>query len=102
MIHNYVHFGIHLVVPLIVALIGYKKQWFKSFLILLSAFIIDLDHLLATPIFDANRCSIDFHPLHSYGAIGIYICLLVPSKTRLFGLGLCIHILADSYACLVV
>ena len=102
MIHNYVHFGIHLVVPLIAALICYKKQWFKSFLILLSAFIIDLDHLLATPIFDAHRCSIDFHPLHSYGAIGIYISLLVPSKTRLFGLGLCIHILADSYACLFV
>ena len=37
--------------------------------------LIDLDHLLATPIFDPARCSIGFHPLHSYYAIGVYFIL---------------------------
>ncbi len=63
--------------------------------------LIDLDHLLATPIFAPNRCSINFHPLHSYYAIAIYILLLIPKKTRLIGLGLVIHILADSVDCLL-
>ena len=102
MLQGLVHYGIHFIAPLGIVFLFYRKEWFKTYAIFLSTFLIDLDHLLATPLFDPNRCSIDFHPLHSYGAIGIYICLLVPSKTRLFGLGLCIHILADSYACLVV
>lgn len=61
--------------------------------------LIDLDHLLATPIFSPNRCSINFHPLHSYYAIAIYFILLIPKKTRLIGLGLVIHILADTVDC---
>ena len=100
MTQEFVHYGIHLIAPLLVALLIYKKQWFKTYAIFLSSFVIDLDHLLTTPLFDPNRCSIDFHPLHSYLAIGIYMCLLVPSKTRLFGIGLCIHILADGCDCL--
>ena len=61
--------------------------------------LIDLDHLLASPIFSANRCSINFHPLHSYYAIAVYVALLIPKKTRLVGLGLVIHILADTADC---
>lgn len=61
--------------------------------------LIDLDHLLATPIFSPNRCSINFHPLHSYYAIAIYFILLISKKTRLIGLGLVIHILADTVDC---
>lgn len=61
--------------------------------------LIDLDHLLASPIFSANRCSINFHPLHSYYAIAVYVALLIPKKTRLVGLGLVIHILADTTDC---
>ena len=61
--------------------------------------LIDLDHLMANPIFDTDRCSINFHPLHSYYAIGIYFLMLIPNKTRLIGLGLLIHILADSADC---
>lgn len=61
--------------------------------------LIDLDHLLATPIFAPNRCSINFHPLHTYYAIVLYFALLIPKKTRLIGLGLVIHILADTTDC---
>lgn len=68
---------------------------------MISGMLIDLDHLLATPIFSPNRCSINFHPLHSYYAIVLYCLLLIPQKTRLIGLGLTIHILADSVDCLL-
>ena len=100
MIQGLIHYGIHFIAPLLVAVLFYRKDWIKSYVIFLSAFVIDLDHLLATPLFDPYRCSIDFHPLHSYVAIGVYLCLLVPSKTRLIGIGLCIHILADYCDCL--
>lgn len=61
--------------------------------------LIDLDHLLATPIFSNNRCSINFHPLHTYYAIVVYILLLIPNRTRLIGIGLVIHIIADYTDC---
>jgi len=102
MLQPLIHYGIHVLVPLIIAHLFYKSKWKLAFVIMLSTMLIDLDHLLATPIFDPNRCSINFHPLHSYIAIGIYIVLLLPKKTRLLGLGLCIHIIADWVDCLLM
>lgn len=99
MIKPIIHYGIHFIVPLLVALWFYKPKWLKAYLIMLCGLLIDLDHLLATPMFDPNRCSINFHPLHSYYAIAIYILLLFPKKTRLLGLGLVIHIIADMADC---
>ncbi len=64
--------------------------------------LIDLDHLLAIPIFDPNRCSINFHPLHSYIAILIYLFLIIPKRTRVVSLGLIIHIIADKIDCLLM
>ena len=61
--------------------------------------LIDLDHLLANPIFNPNRCSINFHPLHTYYALAVYILLTIFKKTRLIGLGLIIHIIADIVDC---
>ncbi len=61
--------------------------------------LIDLDHLLATPVFDPNRCSINFHPLHSYYAIACYFILLIPKKSRILAIGLLIHLIADSIDC---
>lgn len=68
-------------------------------LILLGGILIDLDHLLADPIFDPNRCSIGFHPLHTYWAIAFYLVLILPKSSRIFGLALLIHILADVVDC---
>lgn len=96
-----IHYGIHFILPLVVAVFFYKRSWKKAYLIMICGMLIDLDHLLATPIFAPNRCSINFHPLHTYYAIAIYILLLIPKKTRLIGLGLVIHILADSVDCLL-
>jgi len=99
MLQPVLHYGIHFGLPLIVALLFFKPFWAKAYGIMLLGMLIDLDHLLATPIFDPNRCSINFHPLHSYYAIALYIVLALLKKTRLIGLGLVIHILADLVDC---
>ena len=99
MLQTLAHYGCHFLIPLVVALLFYKSNWKFAFLIMILSMLIDLDHLLATPVFDPNRCSINFHPLHSYFAIAIYLLLLIPKKTRLIGLGLVIHICSDTVDC---
>ena len=94
------HYGIHFIVPILIGFCFFKKNSLRVTLILLSGLLIDLDHLLATPIFDADRCSIGFHPLHSVWAILIYALLPFFPKTRILGLGLIIHIIADTVDCL--
>ena len=66
---------------------------------MVSTMLVDLDHLLATPIYDPNRCSIGFHPLHTALPILIYVVLLLPPKTRWIGIGLCIHMVLDTMDC---
>ena len=99
MLQPLIHYGIHFGLPLVVALCFYKTHWLKAYGIMLLGMLIDLDHLLASPIFHPGRCSINFHPLHSYYAVVLYILLLFPKATRLIGLGLTIHILADTVDC---
>ena len=100
MLQPIAHYGIHFIVPVLVALVFFKSNWKWATVIMIITMLIDLDHLLATPVFDPNRCSINFHPLHSYYAIAIYFILSLIKKTRILGLGLLIHILADSVDCL--
>lgn len=97
-----IHYGLHFGLPLLIALLFFKTYWVKAYVIMLLAFVIDLDHLLANPIFEANRCSINFHPLHSYYAIAVYILMLFFNRTRLLGLGLVAHIIADSVDCFLM
>ena len=99
MLQTIAHYGCHFLLPLAVALVFYKSNWKFAYLIMILGMLIDLDHLLATPIFDSNRCSINFHPLHTYYAMVVYILLLIPKKTRLIGLGLVIHMVADTVDC---
>ncbi len=99
MLRPIVHYGIHYGLPLVIAILFFKKHWLKAYGIMILGMLIDLDHLLANPIFDPNRCSINFHPLHSYYAIIIYILMLIPKQIRLIGIGLVIHIIADTADC---
>jgi hypothetical protein len=65
--------------------------------------LIDLDHLLADPIFQANRCSIHYHPLHTYYAIFIYVILLFfKSPIRIIGVGLLFHMFTDLVDCMMM
>lgn len=100
MLQPLIHYGFHILLPLLVAFVFFKNKWLTAYFIMIGCFLIDVDHLLANPMFDSNRCSINFHPLHSYYAIAVYVLLLIPKKTRILGLGLVIHILADSADCL--
>ncbi|MBO9592615.1 MAG: hypothetical protein J7599_06865 [Niabella sp.] len=81
------------------AYIFYRKNWLKTYLVLIATMLVDTDHLLATPVFDACRCSINFHPLHSYWAIGIYVLLLCFRSTRVIALGLLLHMGTDALDC---
>ena len=63
--------------------------------------LIDLDHLVADPIYDPDRCSIGFHPLHEPYLMLIYAFLLIPNSTRLFGIGLFTHLILDFGDCLM-
>lgn len=102
MYRELLHYGIHFLLPVVIGILAFPQFRWKAVLILLGGILIDVDHLLANPVFDPDRCSIDFHPLHSYWAIGIYCILLIPSKTRIWGLALMIHILADTVDCLLI
>ena len=79
----------------------YRKKWLTAYLILMAAMLIDLDHLLADPIYDPQRCSLGFHPLHGMLPILLYTALCFYRKTRLIGLGLVIHISLDAIDCQV-
>ncbi len=93
------HIVLHFLVPAVVAGLFFREQWLKAYLIMIATMLVDLDHLLADPIYDPDRCSIGFHPLHSYVAVGIYFILLFFQKTRLVGLGLVIHMVLDFIDC---
>jgi hypothetical protein len=100
MLQTIVHYSLHLVFPVIIAYLFFKDNWKKVSLIFLLTMLVDLDHLLASPIFDPERCSIDFHFLHSYVAIGIYVILAFFRKTRIIAIGLLMHMATDLLDCL--
>ena len=75
----------------------------KAYLILLATMLVDLDHLVADPIFQANRCSINFHPLPTYYAMLVYVALLFFRKPfNITGIGLLFHMLTDFTDCLMM
>ena len=100
MIRPVVHLLLHLIVPGIVARFSFRDRWKRAWLIMVLTMIVDLDHLLADPIYDPLRCSIAYHPLHSYPAIVVYLALALLPYTRLVGLGLLIHMALDGIDCI--
>lgn len=96
------HIALHLLIPLLVAIWFFPtKKWVVLFILLLTM-LVDLDHLLATPLYDPTRCSIGFHPLHKFIPIGVYGLMLLHKKTMLIGLGLMIHMLLDLLDCVAM
>ena len=71
------------------------------FLLLLSSNLIDIDHLLADPIYDPNRCSINFHPLHSWYMFPIYIVGSFFGRFIYFFWGVDIHLILDFFDCIL-
>ena len=111
------HIVLHFLVPLVVALACYTARWRMAFLVMIATMLVDLDHLLADPIYDPERCSIGFHPLHTTAAVLLYVMLFAvplvirykkgeedaPSRgwiVHLIGLGLLIHMALDGIDCI--
>lgn len=63
---------------------------------------VDLDHLVADPVFDPERCSIGFHFLHTWPAFLVYIAMVLSRNrtVRIIGIGLLFHMLTDFIDCL--
>ncbi|MDG1277966.1 MAG: DUF6122 family protein [Algoriphagus sp.] len=96
-----VHYFLHLGFPFFIAFVFFRKEWKKVYLILLATMLVDLDHLFSTPIFLANRCSIQFHPLHTSYAMVVYVVFLfLPKPFKIIGIGLLFHMLTDYVDCI--
>lgn len=97
-IKPFIHYFLHFIFPIFIALFFYKNRWKKAYLLLLSTMIIDLDHLLATPIFSANRNSLEHHLLHSFPMIIFYFlgCVFFKGNYRIISIGLLFHIITDA------
>ena len=96
-----VHYGNHLLVPFAFAWCACRERWRAVGGVMVATMLIDLDHLLADPIFDPERCSIGFHPLHTYWAgVGYLALLLVPRWwCRAIGAGCLWHLVTDALDC---
>lgn len=96
-----IHYGGHFLVPFALGWLIWREKWRLAGLVILSTMLIDLDHLLADPIFDPNRCSIGVHPLHTIWAAAAYGALLLVPKwwLRAIGLGCLLHLAVDSLDC---
>ena len=94
-----VHYGLHFLAPGLLAYVFFRNKWEQAWLIMVATMIVDADHLLATPVFEPGRCSIGYHPLHSYYAIAGYFVMLFFPKTRIIAVGLLFHMLTDFQDC---
>ncbi len=64
--------------------------------------LIDIDHLLASPIYDQLRCGINFHPLHSWFMLPLYVAGLFHPKLRYVCIGILLHLMMDSFDCVFI
>lgn len=98
---HFLHYANHLLVPFVFGMVLWKEKWRIAGSIMASTILIDLDHLLADPVFDPDRCSIGFHPLHTLWITLIYVLFLaVPSwKFRAVGVGCLWHLCTDALDC---
>ncbi|WP_207218256.1 DUF6122 family protein [Hymenobacter persicinus] len=94
-----VHYGLHFLFPVVLALVFFPAVWQTAYLIMLATMLMDLDHLLAKPIFDPMRCSVGYHPLHSFYVIPVYVLLLLLPATQIVAVGVLFHLVTDTVDC---
>ena len=99
MLRANLHLLLHALIPAAVAWTFYRQRFTRAWLVMMATMLVDLDHLLADPMYDPARCSIGFHPLHKAPAIGVYALLAAWPRLRLVGIGLLIHMLLDGIDC---
>jgi len=93
---------LHFLIPAVLVAIFFRRDWKYVYVIMVSTMLVDIDHLLASPVYDPGRCSIGFHPLHGIFPIMPYVLLSFAPKfryLRFIGIGLVIHMALDSLDC---
>lgn len=98
-VQTIVHYSLHFVFPIVLALVFFPALWQTAYLLMVATMLIDLDHLLAKPIFDPLRCSVGYHPLHSFYALPVYVLLLLLPVTQPVAVGLLFHLFTDTVDC---
>ena len=95
------HYSGHFLAPIALAWLIWRSRWEGAAALLLAANAIDIDHLLADPIFDPDRCSIGYHALHGWEAAAVFAALLLVPRwwVRAFALGALWHLAVDSGDC---
>lgn len=112
-----VHIALHFLVPWLIAMVMDRDRRLRTWLVLVATMAVDVDHLMADPIYDPSRCSIEFHPLHTVPMIAVYALMFaVPLVMKrvgamrdtpaarvvfLIGLGLVVHMMLDGIDCLI-
>lgn len=104
LLQTILHYTLHLVAPAGIAWYFYRNDWKRVLFVLIATMLVDLDHLLATPILDPTRCSIGFHPLHSYVAVSVYAVIFSTTNNKwvkIITLGLLFHMFTDFIDCVI-
>lgn len=101
LIQQIIHYSCHFIVPVFIALLLYPKIWLKAYVVLLLTMVVDFDHVFSTPVYEACRCSIGTHILHSFPAIAIYALMILYRPVRLIAIGLLWHMATDYLDCLL-
>lgn len=98
------HYGGHFLAPFAVARLAFRDRWRLAGAVMAATIVIDLDHLLADPIFAPDRCSLGFHPLHTLWAALFYGAMLLVPKwwVRAIALGCLLHLATDGVDCLMM
>lgn len=94
-----IHISLHFIIPAIVAALLFRKDWKTAYIVMAATMLVDLDHLMATPVYAPERCSIGFHPLHGLLPIMLYVIFCFIPKLRYIGIGLVIHMILDLADC---
>ncbi|GAB2766028.1 DUF6122 family protein [Salinimicrobium soli] len=103
MLQTAIHYFLHFIFIGAIAYWYDREHWGRNWLILLATMLVDVDHLLASPIFHPDRCSIGHHLLHSVYVIPIYFigaAFLKKSLLKLVFIGLAFHMVTDFIDCL--
>jgi len=96
------HLLLHLVLPAVVARWCWPGRWLRAWGVMMCAMLIDLDHLLASPVYDPDRCSLQAHVLHGPAPIALYLSMFAFPRLRMLAAGLLVHLALDGSDCLAM
>lgn len=94
---EFIHYFLHFVFPVFIALVFFRNNWKKAYLLMLATMLVDVDHIFANPIFEPGRNSIGYHPLHTYPMIALYFLgtIFLKGNYRIIAVGLLFHMFTD-------